>query len=146
MATRLPAKIDENADGGLHPGLRGTPKPMSTVKQTRPWIRLCTSVLAGGGLALSAFGLAAGPAQAVPGPAPTYHWCPGDRWDSGWGPYQNWHECHDWDGPVPFAYGGPPPWAPPAPPPPVWAPGASVVWDPGHNAWGFWNNGIWIGL
>jgi hypothetical protein len=127
---------------------------MKTEQQTRPWIRLCTAVLAGGGLALSAFGLGVGTAQAVPAPAPTYHWCPGDGWDGGWGPYQNWHECHDWDGPAPMGYGapppmgygGPPPWAPPPPAPPFWAPWANVVWDPGHNAWGFWNNGLWMGI
>jgi hypothetical protein len=118
---------------------------MIIAKQTRPWIRLCTSVLAGGGLALSALGLAAGPAQATPSPVPTYHWCPGDQWDPGWGPYANWRECHDW-GPGPAGFAGPPPWAPPAPPPPFWAPWASVQWDPGHNAWGFWNNGVWVGL
>ena len=129
---------------------------MITAKQTRPWIRLFTSALVGGGLALSALGLAAGPAQATPAPVPTYHWCPGDRWDPGWGPYANWNACHDWDGdwrnpygPAAFGgppWGGPPPWAPPPPPPPFWAPWASVIWDPGHNAWGFWNNGGWVGL
>ncbi|MFZ1175603.1 MAG: hypothetical protein WAO15_04890, partial [Mycobacterium sp.] len=75
-----------------------------TVKQTRPWVRLCTSVLAGGGLALSAFGLAGGPtpwAQAAPAPAPGYHWCPGDQWNPGWGNVEDWdwNHCHDWQGP-----------------------------------------------
>src|SRR5262249_38672375 len=43
---------------------------MHPVKQTRPWVRLDTSVLAAGGLALSAFGLAGGIARAAPAPAP----------------------------------------------------------------------------
>ncbi len=40
-------------------------------------------------------GLAAGAAQAEPAPAPTYHWCPGDRWDDGWGYNWDWGRCHD---------------------------------------------------
>jgi len=65
---------------------------------TKPWLRLGTSVLAAGGLALSALGLAF-PAQAAPSPAPTfhYHWCPGDNWNPAWGNNWNWNQCHDWD-------------------------------------------------
>ena len=72
-----------------------------TVKQTRPCVRLCTSVLAGGGLALSAFGLSGGVAQAAPAPAPGSHWCPGDQWNPGWGNISDWdwNHCHDWQGP-----------------------------------------------
>src|ERR1700756_4533452 len=104
----------------------------------------------GGGLAASPFGLAAGTAQATPAaPAPTYHWCPGDRWEPGWGNNWDWNNCHDWGpaGPAGYGgppYGGPPPWAPPPPPPPFWAPWANVTWNPDANAWGFWNNGIWM--
>ena len=121
---------------------------MNTDRQTRPWHRLCLSALAAGGLALSTLGLAAGTAQAAPSaPAPTFrhHWCPGDRWDPGWGPNSNWGFCHDWDDNFgPAAYYGPPPWAPPTPPPPMWAPWAPVVWNADVGGWGFWNAGVWI--
>src|ERR1700756_4555208 len=100
-------------------------------KQTRPWLRLCTGALAAGGVAAGTLGLTAGPAQAAPPPAPAYHhhWCPGDHWDNGWGPYQNWNNCRDWDdnyygGPAGY---GPPPWARPLPPPPVGALGPGRV-------------------
>ncbi|MEE6164516.1 MULTISPECIES: hypothetical protein [unclassified Mycolicibacterium] len=86
---------------------------------TRPWVRACATALAAGGLGLTGLGLTTGVAQAVPAPAPTdrHHWCPGDRWDQGWGPPQ---------------------------PPPPWA---QVVWNPNVNAWGFWNGpAIWIPL
>jgi len=115
---------------------------------TKPWLRLGTSVLAAGGLALSALGLAF-PAQAAPSPAPTfhYHWCPGDNWNPAWGNNWNWNQCHDWDdGGVPAGWAPPPPWATPPPPPPPWAPGIAVVWNPGVNGWGFFNNGIWVQL
>jgi hypothetical protein len=65
------------------------------MRQTRRWARRSTSALVGGGLALSAFGLAGGPdpwAAAAPAPAPSYHWCPGDQWDPGWAPVSDW----DW--------------------------------------------------
>jgi hypothetical protein len=70
---------------------------MTTVKRTRPWVRLCTGVLAAGGLALSAFGWAGSIAQAAPVPAPRYHWCPGEKWDPAWGNNDNWdwNQCHD---------------------------------------------------
>ena len=64
-------------------------------------------------MALSALGLTSGTAQAAPAPAPMYHhhWCPGDQWDNGWGPYQNWNNCRDWDdnygGPAGYGPGGP---------------------------------------
>ncbi len=54
---------------------KGNSCEMATVKQNRPWVRRSTSVLVGGGLALSACGLAGGIAQAAPAPAPSYHWC-----------------------------------------------------------------------
>jgi hypothetical protein len=125
------------------------------VKQTRPGLRFYTSALAGGALALSAFGLAGGPdpwAQAAPVPGPSYHWCPGDHWDPGWGNNWDWNHCHDWQGPgVPNQggpvgwgpWGPPPPWAPPQPPPPPWAPEAHLMWNPTANCWGFFNNGVW---
>jgi hypothetical protein len=131
--------------------LRETLSGMTTDKKARPWLRLCTGVLAGGGVALSTLGLASGIAQAAPAPAPMYHhhWCPGDQWDNGWGPNPNWNNCRDWDdnygGPAGYGPGyGPPPWAPPPPPPPPWAPWAQVTWNSGANGWGFWNNGIWV--
>ncbi len=122
---------------------------MNTDTQTRPWLRLCTGALAAGGVAMSLFGLASGTAQAAPAPAPMYHyhWCPGDPWNSGWG--NNWdpNGCHDWDDNAgPAGWGAPPQWAPPPPPPPPWAPWAHPVWNPGMNRWGFWNNGVWVGL
>jgi hypothetical protein len=121
---------------------------MTTAKQTRPWLRLCTGVLAAGGVAASTLGVAAGVAQAAPSaPVPTYHWCPGDQWNQEWGPYQNWNNCHDWEGPGyggPAGYGPPPPWAPPPPPPPPWAPWAQITWNAGANHWGYWNGGIWV--
>lgn len=125
------------------------------MKQSRPWVRLYASVLAGGGLALSAFGLTGGPAplaQAAPIPAPSNHWCPGDLWDPGWGRNYNWdwNQCHDWQTPgAPLGWGpwGPPPgWAPPQPPPPAWAPQAHLMWNPTVNSWGFFNNGIWTSI
>ena len=137
------------------PGFRskGNSWEMATVKQTRPWVRGSTSVLMGGGLVLSVFGLAGGPwAQAAPAPAPGYHWCPGDPWDPGWNNVSDWdwNHCHDWQRPGgPFGpagwgpWGPPPPWAPPQPPPAPWAPGAQLMWNPTANVWGFWNNGIW---
>jgi hypothetical protein len=103
---------------------------MTTSKQ-KSWLRLSTGTLAAGGIALSTLGLTAGTAQAAPAPAPMYHhhWCPGDPWDNGWGPYQNWNNCRDWDDNYggPAGYGPPPPpWGPPPPagpwgPPPPWA-------------------------
>jgi hypothetical protein len=54
-----------------------------------------TAVMAAG-LTLAGLGVAAG-AQAQPGPIPipTYHWCPGDPWDPGWGNNWDWGTCHD---------------------------------------------------
>jgi hypothetical protein len=116
----------------------------------RSWLRLCTGVLAAGGVALSTLGLAAGTAQAAPPPAPMYHhhWCPGDQWDSGWGPYQNWNSCRDWDD----NYGGPAGyhWCPGQ----WWDPGWGANWDGGRchdDHWydgeardqGHWHNGPW---
>lgn len=45
--------------------------------------------VAGLGLATTA---AARPAYA---PAPTYHWCPGDDWQTEWGFNWEWALCHD---------------------------------------------------
>ena len=131
---------------------------MTNDKQSRPYVRLATSAVVAGGLALTGLGLAAGVAQAAPpAPAPMYHhhWCPGDQWDPGWGPYGNWNACRDWDDAVgPAAWqggppqwqGGPPPWAAQAPPPPFWAPWAQVTWNADANGWGFWNSGVWVPL
>jgi len=54
----------------------------------------------------SGFGLlgvgAASVAEAMPmAPMPSYHWCPGQFWDPGWGNNWGWDRCHDdgyWDG------------------------------------------------
>jgi hypothetical protein len=56
---------------------------------------IATTALVSGGLGLAGLGVAAGTAQAEPGPAPQYHWCPGDRWDDGWGGNWDWGRCHD---------------------------------------------------
>ncbi len=109
-------------------------------------------------LALCALGLPgaiADPTGAQAAPAPTFHWCPGQQWDPGWGSIYDWdwNHCHDWEraagqggamgnGP----WGVPPTWAPPQPPPPPWAPGAQVMWNMTARAWGFWNNNIWTPL
>jgi hypothetical protein len=129
--------------------------PWEMVIGRQSWVRRSASVLLGGGLALSAFGLAPDPApgaRAAPAPAFGNHWCPGDPWDPGWGTVYSWdwNHCHDWQGAAnaggPAGWGpwGPPMgWAPPQPPPPPWAPGAQLMWNPTVNVWGFWNNGIW---
>lgn len=123
---------------------------MNTDKKTRPWRRVCMTLVAAGGLSLSTLGLAASTAQAAPpAPAPTYHhhWCPGDRWDPDWGPNGNWGNCRDWDDNFgPAGWGGPPAWAAPQPPPPFWAPWAPVVWNADFGGWGFWNAGVWVPL
>src|ERR1700751_3431149 len=49
------------------------------------------------GLGLAGLGAAA-VAEAQPAPFtpfPEYHWCPGDRWDQGWGNNWDWGRCHD---------------------------------------------------
>ena len=53
-----------------------------------------TTMIVTGGLGLAGFGLAS-TAQAVVGPVPAYHWCPGDAWQPEWG--NNWEggACHD---------------------------------------------------
>jgi hypothetical protein len=123
---------------------------MNTTNMQKPWLRLCTGVLAAGGVALSTLGLAAGTAQAAPPPAPMYHhhWCPGDPWDPGWGPFQNWNSCRDWDdyhgGPVGYH------WCPGQ----WWNPAWGANWDGGRchdDHWydgeahdqGHWHNGPW---
>jgi hypothetical protein len=118
---------------------------MNTAMRERPWLRVCTGVLAAGGIAVSSLGSATGVAQAAPAPAPTYHWCPGQQWNPGWGNNWDWNNCHDWeDNNNPAGWGPPPPWAPPPPPPPPWAPWVHVMWNPGANHWGYWNNGMWM--
>ena len=59
---------------------------MNIEKRTSAGFRLGPGLLAAGGLAASALGLASS-AEAAPAPAPAYHhhWCPGDNWDPGWG-------------------------------------------------------------
>jgi hypothetical protein len=67
-----------------------------TVLGTKPHLK---RALVGLGATLVAgaagFGLSAGIAQAEPAFVPTYHWCPGEYYDPGWGP--NWDQgvCHD---------------------------------------------------
>ena len=138
-----------------NPTLKGNYGRMGTAMRARPGVRLGTSVLAGGGLALFAFGLAGGIAQAAPAPAPHSHWCPGDQWNPGWGKAYDWdwNHCHDWQGPAgqigPTSWGPwgvPPPWAPPQPSPPPSAPRAQLMWNQTANGWGFWNNGIWTSI
>jgi len=127
-----------------------TLRTMNAVKPTKMWVRLGTGVLAAGGIAMSALGLTSATAQAAPHYAPTdhHHWCPGDHWDNGWGPYQNWNNCHDWDGPAGYNGGapgyGPGPWQAPPPPPPFWAPWAHVEWNAQTGGWGFWNGPVWV--
>jgi hypothetical protein len=62
----------------------------------RKVMRIATSSLVlTGGLGLAGLGAAA-VAEAQPiAPPPTYHWCPGEWWDPGWG--DNWEggRCHD---------------------------------------------------
>ena len=110
------------------------------MKQATAWVFVSSA------LALFAGGVA----QAAP--AQSFHWCPGQPWDPGWGTIYDWdwNHCHDWDraagqggamgnGP----WGLPPAWAPPQPPQPQWAPGAQMMWNPTGGNWGIWNNGIW---
>jgi len=40
-------------------------------------------------------GIASGTANAVVGPFPDYHWCPGDFWHPEWGFNWDWNVCHD---------------------------------------------------
>ncbi|HZA09084.1 hypothetical protein [Mycobacterium sp.] len=91
-------------------------------------VGLTTTALVSAGMGLAGLGLAAGTAQAEPGPFPTYHWCPGDFWDQGWGFNWDWGRCHDdhhadadgWDHSRDWwgdqrgdrDRGGPPPWQP----------------------------------
>jgi hypothetical protein len=56
---------------------------------------IATTMLVTGGLGMAGLGLAAGTAHAEPFPAPTYHWCPGDFWDPGWGFNWDFGVCHD---------------------------------------------------
>ena len=120
---------------------------MATTKQLAARVLLC------GAMTLAACGLADGVAAAAP--APSFHWCPGQPWDQGWGSIYDWdwNQCHDWErsagqgGPMGNGpWGLPPSWAPPQPSPPPWAPGASVMWNMTARAWGFWNNKIWTPL
>ena len=59
-------------------------------------MRIATSSLVlTGGLGLAGLGAAA-VAEAQPvAPPPTYHWCPGQWWDPGWGDNYDWGRCHD---------------------------------------------------
>ena len=70
---------------------------MNTAMRERPWLRLCTGVLAAGGVAVSALGLATGVAQAAPAPVTDAYWCPGQQWNPGWGNNWDWNNCHDWE-------------------------------------------------
>jgi hypothetical protein len=57
-------------------------------------LRAMTAVLLSGGIGLTGLGLASGTAQADDH-RPSYHWCPGDFWDSHWGFNWEWFLCHD---------------------------------------------------
>jgi hypothetical protein len=90
--------------------------------------RIIAGALLSGGVALAGFGLAAGSAQAQPGPLPLIHWCPGQPWQSLAPPPPDWDMsvCHDMKT-VPDASRNPPwrvvetpPWTPPPGCPP-WA-------------------------
>src|SRR5260370_41995198 len=62
------------------------------VVMKRGIIGFATTMLVCGGL-----GLTSGTAQAEPGfgPAPLYHWCPGEFWRPEWGFNFDWNACHD---------------------------------------------------
>ena len=88
----------------------------------------------------ASFGLSTGTAQAEPNFVPTYHWCPGQYYDPGWGPNWDQNVCHDdfhrdndgdfhgndWHGypppdhAAPGNYYMPPGYAGPPPPPGGW--------------------------
>ena len=58
-------------------------------------MRIATSSLVlTGGLGLAGLGAAA-VAEAQPIAPPTYHWCPGQGWDPGWGDNWDGGRCHD---------------------------------------------------
>jgi hypothetical protein len=61
-----------------------------TFKRTLAGIGAAT-VLAGA----ASLGLATGTAQAAPGFIPSYHWCPGQNYNPGWGPNWDQNDCHD---------------------------------------------------
>jgi hypothetical protein len=58
-------------------------------------VGFATTMVVSGGLGLAGMGLASGTAQAEPGFAPLYHWCPGDDWHPEWGFNFDWGTCHD---------------------------------------------------
>jgi hypothetical protein len=62
-------------------------------------LRLAASTLVmSAGLGVAGLGAAAvaGAQPAAPiAPFPDYHWCPGDRWDPGWGNNWDFGRCHD---------------------------------------------------
>jgi hypothetical protein len=62
------------------------------VVMKRGIIGFATTMVVCGGL-----GRASGSAQAEPGfgPAPLYHWCPGEFWRPEWGFNFDWNTCHD---------------------------------------------------
>jgi hypothetical protein len=59
--------------------------------------RIIGGALLSGGVAVAGLGLAAGTAQATPGPAPRYMWCPGRPWDWLAPPPPDWdmNVCHN---------------------------------------------------
>jgi hypothetical protein len=102
-------------------------------------VGVATTMLFSGGLGLAGLGPAMGTAQAEPGFAPRYHWCPGDDWRPEWGFNWDWGNCHDdhhrdrdagdhrndwndWGGP------GPADWQPLPPPPPPDLPWIPQPW------------------
>ena len=123
--------------------LRATLPGMTTDTKARPWLRLCTGALAGGGMALSATG-ARRRVSRRPHPRPlrcttttgaraTMGQRLGSQPELEYLPRLG----RQLGGPAGYGPGGPgygaPPWAPPPPPPPPWAPWAQVTWN---NGWG----------
>jgi hypothetical protein len=100
---------------------------MPSLKRT--CVGLGASILLAGAASL---GSSAGIAQAEPDFVPTYHWCPGQYYDPGWGPNWDQNVCHDdfhrdndgnfhgndWHG---------------GPPPPQYAAPGNYYMPPGYN-------------
>ena len=73
----------------------GPRQSTDTPSMKRTIVGLASAAVLAGGLGATSFGLAAGTAEAEPGFAPTYHWCPGDNWHPEWGGNWDGGTCHD---------------------------------------------------